>query len=199
VLKQAFNAILRLHSRAATLKRLGTVDTFTPIRITQSNYFRFLAGPESTTIRGKEFIIPVDSILGQFAQLLTWSGVPTSGTYKIQYGASLTTDLQYNASAATIQTALRLLSGLSNCLVTGDYTSGFVVTFVGFQTAPALGSVVNSTLDKTCVFSNTYSTWSGEIKKGDRIIDGTKLWAVDEIIDMQDLGGVTMGWRCRGE
>lgn len=66
MLRQAFNAITRIHSRAAQIKRLGSPDTFTPCRLTPSNYFRFLEGPSHTVIRGREFIIPIDSTNGLF-------------------------------------------------------------------------------------------------------------------------------------
>lgn len=63
MLRQAFNALSRVHSRAAELKRFGTPDVTTACRITPSNYFRFLEGPSSTTIHGREFVIPLDSIV----------------------------------------------------------------------------------------------------------------------------------------
>lgn len=66
MLRQAFNALARVHSRAVTLKRLGSPDLTTACRITPSNYFRFLEGPSSSTIHGREFIIPVDSIATPF-------------------------------------------------------------------------------------------------------------------------------------
>jgi Protein of unknown function (DUF2612) len=46
--------------------------------------------------------------------------VPASGTFTLSYGTSTTSALAYNASASDIQTALRLLPGLSEVLVTGS-------------------------------------------------------------------------------
>lgn len=105
MLSTAFNALLRLHSRPATLRRLGSPDTNSTIRITPSNYFRFLRGPEHTTISAKEFIIPAASIVG-------------------------------------------------------DVTT---------------------------------------VEKGDRIIEGSNHYTIDEIIDMHDVGGAVMGYRVRCE
>lgn len=70
LLQAAFNALARLHSRAATLKRFGSPDIETPIRITPSNYFRNLEGPSHTIIRGREFIIPLSSIVSPFDPVL---------------------------------------------------------------------------------------------------------------------------------
>lgn len=105
MLSTAFNAILRIHSKAAQLKRLGSPDITSDCRISPSNYFRFLRGPETTTISAKEFIIPVASI-------------------------------------------------------SGDVTA---------------------------------------VEKGDRIIEGTNHYTIDEIIEMHDLGGTLMGYRVRCE
>lgn len=66
MLKQAFNILLKIHSRPAQLKRLGSPDQITDCRVTQSNYFRFLEGPSHTTVHGREFIIPMDSIVTKF-------------------------------------------------------------------------------------------------------------------------------------
>ena len=197
MLKSAFNAIIKIHSREALLKRLGTVDTYSPIRISPSNYFRFLRGPEHTTIAGREFIIPVDSIKGQFAQLISFSTVPTSGVFKLKFGASTTGELTYDSTTAEIKTALAALPGLSNVAVSGDYTSGIYVILQGFKVAPSLGEVVDSTLDSTVTIANTYWPISTAIVKGDRILDGTKLYTADEIMEMVDLGGNIIGYRVR--
>jgi len=70
MLKLAFNMLTKLHGRQATLKRFGTPDLTTEIRITPSNYFRNSEGPSHTIIRGREFIIPVDSIVTKFTPVL---------------------------------------------------------------------------------------------------------------------------------
>ena len=66
MLRQVFNTLTRLHSRVAVLKRFAPINTdpdlTTNIRITPSNYFRFLEGPSHTVVKGREFIIPKDSM-----------------------------------------------------------------------------------------------------------------------------------------
>lgn len=58
-------------------------------------------------------------------------GVPTGGTFTITLGANTTSALAYNASAATVQTALNLLASVvsaGGCTVTGE-SPRWVVTF----------------------------------------------------------------------
>jgi len=197
MLRAALNAVTKIHSRPAVLKRLGAVDMYSPMRFTPSNYFRFLRGPEYTSIKGVEGIIPVDSLRGEFAQRLTFATVPTSGQFRIQIGVLQTALINFNASAATIQTEVRLLTGFSQTKVTGSFSSGFLFTFSGISTQPPLATIVNSTLDHSGTFSNTYVPWADKIKKGDRILDGNRLLVVDEIMEMPDLGGQTMAYRVR--
>ena len=204
MLKTALNALTMLYSRQATLKRLGAseLSTFSPCRITPSNYFRALRGPEYTTIKGAEFIIPVDSMLGQYSQKLSFSAIPDEGTFRIEFGGEETTDLNFDVTAVEIQTALRLLTGLANVLVTGSFNTGFTIIFVGFDTFPALGVLSDSSLKEsdenvTASWIQTNTAWNEPIRKGDRIIDGSKNWAIDEIIPMHDLGAIVMAYRVR--
>lgn len=202
MLRSAFNALARVHSRPATLKRLGSTgspDLFTPARISPSNYFRFLKGPEYTNIPGREFVIPADTITGHFAQKITFSIAPTTGVFRFQYSLNQTTDLAFNESAANIQVALRLLPGLSNLVVTGT-VANLTVEFRGFQALPDLLAITGSTLDQTGAVSRTNVAWANfEIKRGDRIIDGARQFTIDEIMEMPDVGGSILGWRCRCE
>ena len=201
MLKAAFNALTRLHSRPALLKRPGaTVDMYSPMRVTPSNYFRFLRGPEYTTIRGIEYIIPVDSITGQFSQTLKFPEPPTTGTFKLQYALIKTGALNYDTTAATIQSALVAIPGLSNVAVTGDFTAGFLIVFRGMMTAPDLGLIVESTLDQAGTLAKANTSWPEEkVKKADRILVDGKVYAIDEIMAMPDVGGVAMGYRVRAD
>lgn len=204
MLKSALNAICLLSSRPGSVKRLGSPDTFSPCKLTPSFYRRNpTAGPEYTTVQDQEFIVPVDSMTGQFAQLLTFDRIPASGQFKIQFGSFLTDFLDFDCSATDIQTAIRLLDpSLANVLVTGSFNTGFLITFVGFQTFPALGTIQNSTLMEsgtgvTWTFSNTSVVWPELLKKGDRLIDGSKTWSVIEVQEMNDLGAKVMAYRAR--
>jgi len=197
ILRTAFNALTKLHSRQATLKRLGNTTIYSPIKITPSNFFRFLRGPEYTTISGHEFIIPIDSMAGHFSQKLSFAEIPTLGFFSIQFGGNTTDPISFNATAVDIQDELRDLAGLTSVVVTGSFATGFIITFVGFEVQPALGIVTASTLDTATTMAQTSLKWDELIKKGDRIIDGSKLYAVDEIVDMHDVGATVMGYRVR--
>lgn len=71
LLKQAFNALTRMHGRKATLTRLSKDgDMVTDIRITPSNFFRNQEGPSQIIVRGREFIIPVDFITCPFSPVI---------------------------------------------------------------------------------------------------------------------------------
>ena len=187
------------------LKRLGASgapDVYSPCRITPSNFFRFLRGPEYTTIRDVEFVIPVDSMSGQFAQLLSFDRIADGGTFKIKFGDNTTDTLPFNATASNIQEALREFSPLANVLVTGSFMLGFRIIFAGFQTAPELGLIVDNTLVETLepvvpTWSNIFAPWTEPIRKGDRILDGTRSYSVDETMEMHDLGAQIMAYRCR--
>lgn len=76
----------------------------------------------------------------------TPSAAPTSGTYKLNFGGSATTALAFDASAATIQAALRLLPGLDLVTVSGTLATAIVVTFVGYKGNAAMLTVTDSTL-----------------------------------------------------
>ncbi len=207
MLRAAFNILTGLHSRVGQIKRPGSPDIYSPCRLTPSNYFRFLRGPDSTVIRGREYVIPLDSLLGQFAQVVSFSLTPAAGTFKLDYNGNQTTALPFNVSAGAAQTALRLLPGLTNVLETGSMASGLIVTFAGFSAVPILllpadhATLVDGVAAAvTITVSQTYQAWSDVFKRGDKIIDSVYgLQAVDEIIEMVDLGGAVMGFRIRCE
>lgn len=202
MLKAAFNALTKLHSRVGTLKRMGSPDIYSAVRLSPSNYFRFLRGPEYTTVKGVEFVIPLDSLTGEFAQNIVFSAVPTSGNFKLKFGALVSSSLPHTSTASSIQTALRLLTGFESVVVTGSFAAGFKVTFSGVSTPPTLGELNDNTLlasatAVTATFSNTTTAWSKPMKKGDVIIDGANRWAADEIIELHDLGARLIGYRVR--
>jgi hypothetical protein len=207
MLKSAFNSLTKLHGRDGQLRRPGNPDIYSPCRITPSNYFRFLRGPESTVIHGREFIIPIDTMLGQFSQSITFVETPTAGTFKLSYNGNDTSALAFNASAATIQTALRLLAGLSQVLVTGSIAAGLTVVFAGFSAAPLIlvptdsATLLDASSDPVTIsVAQTYQLWSPLLKRGDKLVDSVYgSMTIDEIMEAVDLGGAIMGFRVRAE
>ena len=64
-------------------------------------------------------------------QVVTVTGSPTGGTFTISFNGYTTGDLAYNASASTVQTALRALTSITstNVAVTGSNGGPYTVTF----------------------------------------------------------------------
>lgn len=207
MLAAAFNALTRLHSSVAQLKRLGTPDFYSPCRITPSNYFRFTAGFEETTVRGREFIIPLSALSGHFSQTLAFSAVPMSGGFDLSIGATFIASVAYNTTSVSLQMAIRLLPDFSNVVVTGDFSAGFAYSFVSSSVSPAALVVSSNTLQSAVpeavvtTITTGYLPWTGGfMKRGDRIIDSQYgMQTVDDIIEMHDIGGKIMGYRVRVE
>jgi hypothetical protein len=94
------------------------------------------AGAEAQT--NVEELLVTDNTLATDAlnvdevQTLDFSATPTTGTYKLTFGAETTGFLNYNSDAAAVQAALRGLTGLSAVTVADASEGfGFVVTFAG--------------------------------------------------------------------
>lgn len=90
---------------------------------------------------------------GNRVQVATINGTPTGGTFTITYGGNTTSALAYNAAAATVQTALRLLPGLSAATVSGSAGGPYTITLnvVGGASGPI-------TVNQTGLTGGTAST-----------------------------------------
>lgn len=66
-------------------------------------------------------------------QTATVTGTPTGGTFTLTWSGQTTAAIAYNATAATVQTALAALSniGAGNVTVSGSAGGPYTVTFVG--------------------------------------------------------------------
>ena len=66
-------------------------------------------------------------------QRYSFQTTPTGGTYTLTFDGQTTGAIAYNASAATVQTALEALSNIApgDVTVSGAYTSAFIVEFAG--------------------------------------------------------------------
>ncbi len=66
-------------------------------------------------------------------QTVTITGTPTGGTFTLTFGGQTTAAIAYNATAATVEAALELLStiGQGNVQVTGSAGGPYTVEFVG--------------------------------------------------------------------
>ena len=117
---------------------------------------------------GQTAVMPTDHTPFQAApggtsevQTVTITGTPTGGTFTLSYNGNPTAAIAYNATAAVVQTALRLVSGLSSVLVTGGPGPGtaWVVTFPAFlgnvNTLVAAGSLTGGTTPTIAVTVTT--------------------------------------------
>lgn len=75
--------------------------------------------------------IGFQNLSGAAQQVLTFSSVPVSGNYTLNVNGLITGNIAFNATALTVETAIRMLSGYSNVLVSGTVASGFVIDFNG--------------------------------------------------------------------
>lgn len=97
-------------------------------------------------------------------QDVDFSAAPSSGDFKLRYNdTENTAAIPWNATNTDVQNALNALTGLSAVVVTGDFVSGFTVTFSGAdgeQDQPLL-EVVDNTLDSGAVTVTVVETTRG--------------------------------------
>lgn len=107
----------------------------------------FAQSPNILAGSGSLIVIPLFTNLDAVVEVqhVAFSSTPVSGAFELAYGAEVTGSIAYNASAADVQTALRLLAGLSSVTVTGTIAGGLVITFTGVSgDFPALTVPLNT-------------------------------------------------------
>lgn len=75
---------------------------------------------------------------------LTFGTVPDAGSFTITWNSMTTAPILFSAAASDVQTALRALTGLGALTVTGNFSTGFVVTNVGVPVPVALFTTTSS-------------------------------------------------------
>lgn len=89
-------------------------------------------------------------------QTIAFSSAPSSGTFVLDYNGSTTAAINWNDSAATIQTKLQAISGLSSITVSGSIASLLLtITFTGVMAPAYVLSVSSSTLTPTITITET--------------------------------------------
>ena len=83
---------------------------------------------------------------------IDFDDVPDNGTWRMEWNGQESADLAFNAVAATIETEFNLFSGHTGVTVTGDYSAGFVFTFLDEITQP-LPTFVDPVLNEIQQFS----------------------------------------------
>lgn len=64
-------------------------------------------------------------------QLVSFSGIPVTGSFKLVYEEEVTASIPYTADDAAVESALNALAGLSEVNVTGNFATGFSINFTG--------------------------------------------------------------------
>ncbi len=73
-------------------------------------------------------------------QLITFGAAPDGGSFTITKSALTTAAIPFDADADAVQAALRALEGLETVTVSGDFLTGFLITFVGIDSPVALAT-----------------------------------------------------------
>jgi lambda family phage minor tail protein L len=86
----------------------------------------------------------VGSVSQNAKQLLTISPATSTGTFTLQYGATVSSPLPYNATYSEIQTALNTVvgSGKTLCTGTGVNSGGVTVEFIGVLALTEIADLV---------------------------------------------------------
>lgn len=112
-------------------------------------------------------------------------GTPTGGTYKLTFGSATTSTLQWNDSAATVQTALAALSGIGTGNVsvvavnpiTAAYGGPFIVTFTGTlaNTAQTMLTITSSLTgsNTTAAVSPYVGVFQGDVYAVELVVVGS--------------------------
>lgn len=82
-------------------------------------------------------------------QLITFNSVPVSGDFSLNFDGEITAPILFNATALDIESALENLTNIDDVNVTGDFSTGFNVEFLGVNTETDVPMLVveSSTLD----------------------------------------------------
>lgn len=92
-------------------------------------------------------------------QVIGFSAVPDSGTFKLSYNGEDTGALNWNDSAATIQTAIQALTGLSNTTVSGTTATSLTFNLSGEDDVLGLITLKdNALLDGATPVTPSYDT-----------------------------------------
>lgn len=85
-------------------------------------------------------------------QTLTFDSVPDSGSFTLDFEGDITSAILFSDNAAAVETAIESVPGITDVNVTGDFSTGFTVTFTGSNDGeqPRSNLIVNTnTLELT--------------------------------------------------
>lgn len=129
-------------------------------------------------------------------QTLTVTGSPSAGSYIINWTdpnskAHSTTSLAYNATAADVQAAMRLIPGLEDLTVTATGTTPnwtHTITFTGQAGNVSQITVTNNSTGGTYTPATSTAGTAGFIGKGVQIVgDGAQLTTLNQAVTLKAL------------
>ncbi len=103
---------------------IETVEYYQDLLVAQYNGLPNASGTIAATVA--PLIQPQISV-----QTLAFSPSPSGGSFTLVYNGTASTSIAWNASASTIQSALRTISALASVTVAGSIAAGLTVTFAG--------------------------------------------------------------------
>lgn len=103
-------------------------------------------------------------------QTITFEAVPVAGTFKLGVGLETSTELNFSSTAADIQAALDALTAIVSCTVTGNFSTGFTITFDNPVTGISQIFFLNNTL-------STVPIVEGELTDGNRGYRAVYRWS----------------------
>lgn len=123
--------------------------------------------PEDLKQISPVLVTPTITVEGQIGvsevQKIVFSPVPRSGTFSLTLGAETTSLLSWDASTATIESALEALTAVTSATVTGGTASSLNITFDTPKQDFALLGVSNNTLRSYAVTVTGATTTEGVI------------------------------------
>lgn len=156
----AITGITRLAATKSTLSALylkGTIGTLVPagtiVSVDGNPDATFVTDANVTLVAGADEV-----------QDVTFSGTPTSGSFRLVYEDEQTGLIAWNDNAATVQSELNALNDLSGVTVSGSFAAGFTITFAGDDgklPQPLLTTADNSLDDGGAVTISVAETVAG--------------------------------------
>jgi hypothetical protein len=93
-------------------------------------------------------------------QKLTFSAVPTVGSFKLDIDTEVTTAINFSQAANDVKLAIEALASITTVTVTGDFSTGFTITFDApvedIVTAIVLENSLDSALNPGLMTDGTY-------------------------------------------
>lgn len=86
-------------------------------------------------------------------QKINFPSLPTSGTFRIGYGAAETADINFDATANDIEIAMRLIVGLESITVIGSIATDLTITFNGVSGLVNILTINSNTLQDALLFA----------------------------------------------